>query len=107
MKLEKNCLFKMTEFHAISKVNETFIVRAGTDEELLKKIQDIKNKYPDWANRYIRPGYIVVQAEDVKDAILKAREMKNDGKTIYGPLFEQIPISGNADTPEKSAIPTD
>lgn len=97
----------MPEFHAISRIDETFIVRAGTGEELRGKIQDIQVKYPDWANRYIHPGYVIVQAEDVKDAILKARETKNAGEIIYGPLFEPVSLSGAATASNEPTISTD
>lgn len=97
----------MSEFFAISTVEETFIVRAGTDEELSDRIQEIWSKYPDWANRFIQPGYMVIQADDIRGAVKIAREMKNAGKVIYGPLFEPVQIHWSAAAAQEPAVSAD
>jgi len=73
------------EYIAISKYQYAFIVRAGTMEDIECKLDEIQEKYPEFSEKYIRPGYFIFQAESIKRAKQKARE--NPDEIIYGPLF--------------------
>ena len=75
------------QYFSISKNHLSFIVRAGTVEELNRRLDEIERKYPEFAKTYLRPGYYIVQAESIKDAKLKIKSQEQDHKVIYGPLF--------------------
>jgi len=73
--------------YAISKNHHAFIVRAGTIEDLNRELDQIRSHYPKFAQRYLRPGYMIVEASTTKQAKQKAREKEHAGKIIYGELF--------------------
>lgn len=76
-------------FFALSAADNSFIVRAGTVEELAEKIDDIIAKYADFTARYIVPGVRVVEADDLPKAKQKAG-------SNYATIFPDLPLFGAA-----------
>jgi len=75
-------------FFALSAADNSFIVRAGTVEELAEKIDDIIANYADFTARYIVPGVRVVEAKDLP----KAKKAGSNHATI----FPDLPLFGAA-----------
>lgn len=87
----------MREVFAISLKDNSLIVRAGTTEELARKLDDIMEQYPDYALEFIVMHGIKVVEGTIKDA--KKGRPGDDGVSIVHldpklPLFRSL--SGSA-----------
>lgn len=49
-------------------IDNSFIVSGDTKEELNGKIEEIKQQYPDYFKRFVKPGIYIVQAKSLKEA---------------------------------------
>ena len=77
------------EYFAFSKKNFSFIVRAPTLEQLYDRLDTIEQRYPDFARRYILPGYYVAAGESIKAAKISIKNQESNHEydtAIYGPL---------------------
>ena len=74
------------EYIAISTFKLSFIVRAGTLEELNRRLDSIKKKYPKFTRKYLEPGYYIVQANSIAEAKSKLKSQEQHYE-VKCPLF--------------------
>ena len=58
----------MKKFFAIADIDNSFIVSADSQEELNKKLDDIRQRYASFYRRFVAPGFHVVQANTIREA---------------------------------------
>ena len=84
----------MREVFAISLKDNSLIVRAGTTEELARKLDDIMEKYPDYALEFIVMHGIKVVEGTIRDA-KKGRPGDANVSIVHLdpalPLFSRLP----------------
>ena len=61
----------MKKLFAMANVDNSFIVSAGSEEELNRKLEDIRAKYEKYYHDYVMPGFYVVKAKNLMEAKTK------------------------------------
>ena len=62
----------MKKLFAMANVDDSFIVSAVNEEELIRKLDDIREKYEKYYQQFVVPGFYVVKAKNLIEA--KARK---------------------------------
>jgi hypothetical protein len=78
----------LPKYFAIARSDHSFIVHADTREELITKIDEIRDKYYHYYQKYIAPGYYVVQAETLREAKAGRKQLLYDLPLFKAPVLE-------------------
>jgi uncharacterized protein YeeX (DUF496 family) len=63
----------MKKLFAMANVDNSFIVSASSEEELTRKLENIREKYEKYYHDYVIPGFYVVKAKNLMEAKTKKK----------------------------------
>lgn len=63
----------MKKLFAMANVDNSFIVSASNEDELVQKLDDIREKYEKYYQQYVLPGFYVVKAQSLMEAKTKKK----------------------------------
>jgi hypothetical protein len=63
----------MKKLFAMANIDNSFIVSASSEDELNRKLDDIREKYEKYYHDYVMPGFYVVKAKNLMEAKSKKK----------------------------------